>query len=208
MASVSTRRAGNGTSAPSDGSRTITVHDSQPGVDPADGARDPNAGPSAAVVGSLRLRGVARDRRRVAWSDETVDNEGMGKKKSKSTSVDAPSVARSVSLTDRDGTVCCIYHKPRAFDESSSEESSSDDDSGPDDDGRARPSNLNSGRRRHHVHHDDCHDAHSHGGQGGEGTRDADGGGSTVVHELDGEQEPNAYERHPKGGKGKGKASS
>ncbi|WVN88412.1 uncharacterized protein L203_103621 [Cryptococcus depauperatus CBS 7841] len=55
-------------------------------------------------VTTLRLRGGPVTDRRVVWSEETIDNEGMGKKKSK---------------------VCCIYHKPRAFDESS-EESSSD----------------------------------------------------------------------------------
>lgn len=36
----------------------------------------------------------------VVWTEDTVDNEFLGKKSSKK---------------------CCIYHKPRAFDESSSE---------------------------------------------------------------------------------------
>jgi protein phosphatase 1 regulatory subunit 11 len=46
-------------------------------------------------------------RRRVSWSTETVDNEGMGKKKSK---------------------CCCIYQKPRNWDESSEEDENEDDD--------------------------------------------------------------------------------
>jgi protein phosphatase 1 regulatory subunit 11 len=44
-------------------------------------------------------------RRRVRWSDDTHDNENDGKRSSKS---------------------CCIYHKPRRFDESSTESSGDD----------------------------------------------------------------------------------
>ena len=36
------------------------------------------------VVGVLRLRGARRTSQRVAWTEDVVDNEGMGKKKSKS----------------------------------------------------------------------------------------------------------------------------
>ncbi|KAI3617792.1 hypothetical protein CBS9595_003701 [Malassezia furfur] len=99
-------------------------------------------------VGRLHLRAVGRERerealsdsthsdRRVVWTEDTIDNEGMGKKKSK---------------------ICCIYHKPRAFDESSSESSDSDSDgssssapeSSSDDDGAARPSR---GMRHRHTH--------------------------------------------------------
>ena len=63
-----------------------------------------------------------RSRQRVVWTEDTVDNEGCGKKKSKSTCI-----ATHIS-------VCCIYHKKRAFDESSSESSASSDgdDSEPD----------------------------------------------------------------------------
>jgi protein phosphatase 1 regulatory subunit 11 len=93
--------------------------------------------------------------------------------------------------------VCCIYRKPRAFDESSSEESSSDEDSGPEDDGSARLANGNGNahrRARSHRHH-----LHQHGE---DGTCPADG--SRGVNELEERPEPNAYERAP--GKGKGKA--
>ncbi|KAI5784674.1 phosphatase inhibitor-domain-containing protein [Geopyxis carbonaria] len=57
--------------------------------------------------GTLRLRGGPVEDRRVRWDSDVIDNEGMGKKKSK---------------------VCCIYHRPRAYDESSSEDDDSDSD--------------------------------------------------------------------------------
>ena len=44
--------------------------------------------------------------KKVVWAEGTVDNEGMEKKSSKK---------------------CCIYHKPKAFGESSSESSSESD---------------------------------------------------------------------------------
>ncbi|XP_068621218.1 uncharacterized protein [Battus philenor] len=47
----------------------------------------------------------APSRKKVVWTEDTVDNENMNKKKSK---------------------CCCIYEKPRSFDESDSE--SSDDE--------------------------------------------------------------------------------
>ncbi|WWC89198.1 uncharacterized protein L201_004116 [Kwoniella dendrophila CBS 6074] len=71
------------------------------------------AGPSRSPTteqppnGVLKLRGGPTKKQKVVWSDETVDNEGMGKKKSK---------------------ICCIYHKPKAFDESSDESSCSSDE--------------------------------------------------------------------------------
>ncbi|XP_053625776.1 uncharacterized protein LOC128683830 [Plodia interpunctella] len=46
-----------------------------------------------------------KERKKVVWTEDTVDNEDMNKKKSK---------------------CCCIYEKPRKFDESDSE--SSDDE--------------------------------------------------------------------------------
>lgn len=61
--------------APTDGSRTITLRDSQP--------RPEDDGDL--VVGALRLRGEPRrTRQRVAWDEDVIDNEGCGKKKSKS----------------------------------------------------------------------------------------------------------------------------
>jgi len=69
------------TYAPGDGSRTQTITNDptqeegdEQGLDSEDGQ----------VVGSLRLRGGQRRTQRVAWNDDVVDNEGCGKKKSKS----------------------------------------------------------------------------------------------------------------------------
>lgn len=43
---------------------------------------DTAAGPAPA--GTLRLRGGPRSRPRVVWGEDVVDNEGLGRKKSKS----------------------------------------------------------------------------------------------------------------------------
>lgn len=85
--------------------------------------------------------------------------------------------------------VCCIYHKPKAFDESSSEESGSDSDCDSGDDGGARPAN---GQHHHqHRHHGDGDEHH------GQAVRDGDGG--VVVHELGSDDSNvNRYERQPK----------
>lgn len=76
------------TSAPTDGSRTITLRDAQPRPEDDD-ASGGGVGPSTRetrTVGVLKLRGVQRrTRQRVAWGADVVDNEGCGKKKSKST---------------------------------------------------------------------------------------------------------------------------
>ncbi|KAF9802976.1 hypothetical protein IEO21_09766 [Rhodonia placenta] len=142
------------TSAPSDGSRTITVHDNQPG----EGDASPNA--NSESVGRLRLRGAPRNRPRVVWREDVVDNEGAGKKSSK---------------------ICCIYHKPKKFDESSSEESSDSDSD----------SSCSHGHPSHpHRHH---HPAAS-GGADGQAVRGGDSG--TVVEELsDISDDVNMYER-------------
>lgn len=54
----------------------------------------------------LRLRLPSEDAK-VHWNSDVVDNEKMNKKKSNK---------------------CCIYHKPRPFDESDSESDHSDDE--------------------------------------------------------------------------------
>lgn len=81
-------------------------------------------------------------------------------------------------------SVCCIYHRPRRFDESSDEGSSdSESDS---DDGTAKPS----GRCHRHRHHVD-----------GEGEGDRCGEPEDKRH---GRDDRNAYERmSPRKGKGK-----
>lgn len=84
------------------GSRTVTVTGT-----PASSSREGSAGPDnqpPPSVGTLRLRGgpgaqyggsgkgkgkegEKPKRKGVVWAEEVVDNEGMGKKKSKSTSI-------------------------------------------------------------------------------------------------------------------------
>ncbi|PWW79002.1 hypothetical protein C7212DRAFT_350228 [Tuber magnatum] len=78
--------------------------------------------------GTLRLRGGPVQSRRVRWDADVIDNEGMGKKKSK---------------------VCCIYHRPHSYDESSSEsDSSSDEDSEDEGRGHAHSKNCGHGPKR------------------------------------------------------------
>jgi protein phosphatase 1 regulatory subunit 11 len=76
------------TASRADGSRTITIHDVPTGEE----GRGDDAGQGSSQeagrqneAGVLRLRGGGNTRK-VVWSEETVDNEGMGKKKSKSKS--------------------------------------------------------------------------------------------------------------------------
>lgn len=100
-------------------------------------------------------------------------------------------------------TVCCIYHKPRAFDESSSESSSGSD------------SESDSSSCRGHNHHHHARSRHnvpiggsggSEGGDGGAsgggGLREGAVGGSMTETRVD-RGPPNAYEK-----KGKGKANA
>ncbi|KAH7926079.1 hypothetical protein BV22DRAFT_1009885 [Leucogyrophana mollusca] len=155
-------------SAPGDGSRTLTLQDSQP-------RPEDDAGPGeASTVGTLRLRGgPRRARQRVAWGEDVIDNEGCGKKKSK---------------------ICCIYHKPKRFDESSSEESS-DPDSDSD-------SSCNHDHSGHRTHSPPRQGRHPNGRNLGLVTRDARSGG--IVYELsESDSDHNTYERAPKGKKGK-----
>ena len=77
------------TGTPNDGSRTITIRDSQPReeCDEGSGAGDVNVDgvdQTGRDVGVLRLRGGPSNQPRVSWKEDVVDNEGMGKKKSKS----------------------------------------------------------------------------------------------------------------------------
>ncbi|KIJ94587.1 hypothetical protein K443DRAFT_683615 [Laccaria amethystina LaAM-08-1] len=90
--------------APSNGSRTHTLtNGATRDLENEDESEAPR------IVGTLKLRGAHSKKKqgkaKVAWDEDVVDNEGCGKKKSK---------------------ICCIYHKPRRFDESSDESSDSD----------------------------------------------------------------------------------
>ncbi|KAI9835578.1 MAG: hypothetical protein M1819_002029 [Sarea resinae] len=138
-------------------------------------------------TGTLRLRGEPVEERHIAWAEDVVDNEGMGKKSSK---------------------VCCIYHKPRAVDESSSEDSSSSssdsdsDSSSEPDNSRARMPGQGRGRRRRPSHPH----SHDHDGDDGDGGDDDDDGGCGHDHGSPPRKparqrrraSPNAYEKMPK----------
>ena len=68
--------------------------------------RSANASPTSANTLRLRLtKKPSKNDRRVSWTNDTIDNEFMNKKKSK---------------------CCCVYSKPRNFDESSSEDENED----------------------------------------------------------------------------------
>ncbi|PSS32066.1 hypothetical protein PHLCEN_2v2173 [Hermanssonia centrifuga] len=147
------------TSAPSDGSRTITVLDSQPRDESGAASNDD-------AVGTLHLRGGPRARtrrtQRVVWREDVVDNEGAGKKSSK---------------------ICCIYQPPKRFDESSSEESSDSDSdascSSCDHGGSAR---RGAGARRQRP-------TNGSGNGEGSSSRNTDGGGVVhQLHEDSGEK--------------------
>jgi len=68
------------TSAPGDGSRTLTITNG-PTLEDEDGKDiEPEGGQA---VGTLKLR-ARKNTQHVAWDEGVVDNEGSGKKKSKS----------------------------------------------------------------------------------------------------------------------------
>ncbi|KAL3469999.1 phosphatase inhibitor-domain-containing protein [Aspergillus californicus] len=138
------------------------------------------------VTGTLRLRAencptVSRDEtpaRRIRWSEDVIDNEGMGKKSSK---------------------VCCIYHKARPIGESSSESESSESessDSESSDSGNDRETGNENGRSCGHSHHNR---------DGTQGSLEGRAGGG---HNHDSKKNkrrkpsPNAYEKMPKSTKG------
>ncbi|EMD97834.1 hypothetical protein COCC4DRAFT_42326 [Bipolaris maydis ATCC 48331] len=150
-------------------------------VTPSAGSRTIQISPQpvlrlSAPSGVLRLRAEPTERRHIQWAEDVVDNEGMGKKSSK---------------------VCCIYHKPRAVDESSDDDSSdssssdSDSDSEPDN-STARPAGrigAARGRRPHQHDHDGC--AENHGCHEGSGQ-------SQKTKRQRRKPSPNAYEKMPK----------
>lgn len=131
----------------------------------------------SAPAGVLRLRAEPTERRHIQWAEDVIDNEGMGKKSSK---------------------VCCIYHKPRAVDESSDDESSdssssdSDSDSEPDN-STARPAGRaggQRGRRPLEHNHNDCDRDHVHGERSGQKPQ------KRIRSRR--KPSPNAYEKMPK----------
>ncbi|CDZ98642.1 Uncharacterized conserved protein [Phaffia rhodozyma] len=112
-------------------------------------------------VGTLRLRGNHSEKAvkkvmkgKVSWVEGTVDNEHLNRKKSK---------------------MCCIYHKPRPFDESSSDESSSCPSSGESDHGIPSAIKKKKTKRPHHHQPGECPD--HHGSAGSSELNKLDGGG-------------------------------
>lgn len=77
----------------SDGSRTITLTESNTNDEPQ------------STSATIRLK--KKDSKKVAWREDTVDNENMNKKSSK---------------------CCCVYRKPHQYDESSSDSEEEDCD--------------------------------------------------------------------------------
>ncbi|KAF9975862.1 hypothetical protein BGZ73_000313 [Actinomortierella ambigua] len=127
------------------------------------------------VVGVLRLEGATRPQRRIQWAEEVVDNENLGKKKSK---------------------ICCIFKKTREFgessDESSSDSSSDDDSSSGESDGGGPNLDRGPSRRPRKAHsHDHDHD-HNHS--------DEDGCSHHHHAHIKKKKKPvlNSYERAPK----------
>ena len=118
--------------------------------------------------GTLRLRGGPVQSRRVTWSEEVVDNESLGRKKSKGISFTIlfpPPKTTGINMAWM-GTVCCIYRRAREFGESSDESSSSDDSSSSSDEkdtsheeGKPCPEGSGGGGPQNHNHE-------RHGNQG------------------------------------------
>ncbi|KAL4785065.1 phosphatase inhibitor-domain-containing protein [Aspergillus varians] len=135
-------------------------------------------------AGTLRLRAeddasTSRDEtpaRHIRWSDDVIDNEGMGKKSSK---------------------VCCIYHKTRPVGESSSESESSDSDSSDSD--SDRETGAVNPRRKNCQHNDH----HRDGAQKSpERSRSPGGHSHNTEKGQRRKPSPNAYEKMPKYTKG------
>ncbi|KAL5333652.1 phosphatase inhibitor-domain-containing protein [Aspergillus crustosus] len=137
---------------------------------------------STRITGTLRLRvednsSTSRNEppaRRIRWSADVVDNEGMGKKSSK---------------------VCCIYHKARPVGESSSESESESSDSDSSYSDGHRDSGNSGGRRscqRTHHHHDRAQGLAKR--DRAPGTHNNEGGRNRPGRNPS----PNAYEKMPK----------
>lgn len=133
-----TASGNNSTALASHGSRTLVVE-----------SATSSAMPQIPESGIIRLRGDnsngQRQRRHVQWTEDTIDNEHMNKKKSK---------------------VCCIYRRQRRFDESDSDDesgSSSRDGSGSDAaDSPNEYERLPRRQRKHTRNKKNCSGGHDH----------------------------------------------
>lgn len=96
--------------------------------------------------------------------------------------------------------VCCIYHKPKKFDESSDESDSDGSSCGSDD-------STNPHQHQHNHNHNHLH-SHSNSHNNASVARPPQGGPTTETEPPSQPAPPNAYERQPNNtskGKGKGK---
>jgi len=186
-------RNGPSTSAPGDGSRTLTITNNLSREENDDEQGDNPEG--SQIIGTLSLRGVQRRTgSRVAWGEDVVDNEGFGKKKSKSNYIKPfPSFHLTFFIS-----VCCIYHKPRRFDESSGE-SSSDSDS----------DSSSSCPHEHPGYNHNRRPNPSLRGPNSSNPQQAPRGPGVVNEpEILDDTEPNAYEKQPELKKDKRRAST
>ncbi|KAG0263132.1 Type 1 phosphatases regulator ypi1 [Mortierella polycephala] len=157
------RAAGAGPQPATYGSRTITLDPTQTNEE-EDDTEDHSDG-------VLELTGESSAGRRVQWDDDVVDNEHMGKKKSK---------------------ICCIFKKQKEFGESSDESSSDSDsdESGSESDGGPVPSRSGNGKGRSNkdddgpCDHSDPNHSHNHHRRSG--------------HKKPKKRVLNEYERMPK----------
>lgn len=188
-------------SVPTDGSRTITLRDSQPIEDDSVPSGDEGA------VGTLHLRGAQRTRPRhrprVVWRDDVVDNEHLGKKSSKSEwRLHALVIFLIVRNDANTGglLVCCIYNRPKQFDESSDEDSSDSDED----------DSSSCGHNHSHSHrHGESspHPRSSEPNPAGQGSSSLSRPSESTTHTLwEDEGGPNSYERAPGRKSDKGKA--
>ncbi|KAG0265581.1 hypothetical protein DFQ27_000531 [Actinomortierella ambigua] len=160
------------------GSRTLILDPTETYEEGAKDDDDEQDDEDRHVVGVLHLEGATRPERRIQWAEEVVDNEHLGKKKSK---------------------ICCIFKKTKEFGESSDEssDSSSDDDSSSGESDGGGP-NLDRGpsrtpRKAHRHDHDHDHD---HSDDDGCGHHHHEHGHGHIKKK----KKPvlNSYERQPK----------
>ncbi len=90
-----------------------------------------------------RRRRPPKPRRQVAWDETVIDNEHLDRKRSK---------RKYIEFIYK---VCCIYHKQRAFGESSDESEcdSSSSEEGDVENGTAKESNTAKGKQKSNQHH-------------------------------------------------------
>jgi len=152
----------------STGTMTALVTDSQPITEETTRQQQGEIEPPSPGEGVLRLRGASSassTRRRVQWTEEVVDNEFLGRKKTK---------------------ICCIYHKPKEFGESSDEDSSDSSSSGEESD--------NGGEGSSNTRKEDRNNRRQHGHSGGHN--------HNHNHSTNGKRRKNAYEKQPHPHKG------